>query len=151
TSAAPAAEIDDFCERLSTFNPFLDNRINNPSARDVDVAEIHQSAFARLTGLAREALAARRGVGVVLWGEAGVGKSHLLSRLARWAGENDRACVVYVHNLQAAPDRLPRALLRLVVNLLTGGRGRLHATPLWELIRVGLLDCVGGVTKWRSW
>ena len=76
-----AAQLDDFFERVSVSNPFLDNRINNPSARDVDVAEIHQTAFTRLTGLAREALAARRGVGVVLWGEAGVGKSHVLSRL----------------------------------------------------------------------
>ncbi len=152
TPAPSDAGLDDFFERVSATNPFLDNRINNPSARDVDVAEIHESAFARLTGLAREALAARRGVGAVLWGEAGVGKSHVLSRLARWAGGDSRAHFVYLHNLQAAPDRLPRALLRIVVNLLTSGRaGRFHGTPLAELVRLGLVGTVDGATRWPSW
>jgi AAA ATPase-like protein len=147
-----AAQLDDFFERVSVSNPFLDNRINNPSARDVDVAEIHQTAFTRLTGLAREALAARRGVGVVLWGEAGVGKSHVLSRLARWAAEEGRADFVYLHNLQAAPERLPRALLRTVVNVLTCGQvRRLQTTPLGELVRGGLVGIVDGVSKWPSW
>ena len=79
-----------FFGRMLAVNPFTDNRVNNPSTADVDVADIHQAAFARLTELAREALTARRGLGVVLWGEAGVGKSHLLSRLGRWAGDDDR-------------------------------------------------------------
>ncbi len=81
-------EVDLAGDRLSEFargvesrNPFLDNRINGPSANDVDVDAIHQSAFVRLTRLAREACDHRRGVGAVLWGEAGIGKSHLLSRL----------------------------------------------------------------------
>ena len=152
-NAVPSdAGLDDFFERVATSNPFLDNRINNPSGRDVDVAEIHQAAFARLTGLAREALAARRGVGAVLWGEAGVGKSHVLSRLARWAAEDNLACFVYLHNLQAAPDRLPRVLLRSVVSLLTNAQaGRWHTTPLYDLLRAGLLGTVDGVAKWPSW
>ena len=73
--------LNEFVHVVETRNPFLDNRINGPSANDVDVDAIHQAAFARLTRLAREACDSRRGVGVVLWGEAGIGKSHLLSRL----------------------------------------------------------------------
>ena len=102
--------LDDCFKQLLSLNPFLDNRINHPSATDVDVADIHQTAFNQLTTLAREALTAQRGVGAILWGEAGVGKSHLLSRLGRWAGAEGRAYFVYLHNLQAAPERLPQAL-----------------------------------------
>ena len=152
TASTPDAALDDFFERICSCNPFLDNRIKNPSAHDVDVAEIHQAAFERLTGLAREALAARRGVGAVLWGEAGIGKSHLLSRLGRWAAGDGRACFLYLHNLQAAPERLPRALLRSAVDLLTHGQARRRqATPLWELVRGGLIEAVGGEAKWYPW
>src|SRR5262249_14164686 len=52
-----------FFRRMATATPFLDNRVNGPSARDVDVAGIHQVAFGRLTELAGEALQARRGIG----------------------------------------------------------------------------------------
>src|SRR5690349_18700174 len=87
-SAAPdEGSLATFFRRVQAVNPFLDNRVNGPSARDVDVPGIHQAAFGRLTELAGEALEARRGIGAVLWGEAGAGKSHLLSRLARWAAQ----------------------------------------------------------------
>jgi AAA ATPase domain len=146
TTPAPSLGLDECFAQLIALNPFLDNRINHPSASDVDVADIHQTAFARLTSLAHEALAARRGIGVVLWGEAGVGKSHLLSRFARWAAADNRAYFIYLHNLQAAPERLPAALLRAAVGLLTLGQGRRwRGTPLWKLVRGWLLEAVGGV------
>jgi hypothetical protein len=144
--------LGEFFRRVESYNPFLDNRINGPSADDVDVDTIHQTAFARLTQLAREACDARRGVGVVLWGEAGVGKSHLLSRLGRWASQEGRACFVYLHNLQAAPENLPRSLLHAVVSNLTHGR-RQHfvGTPLYELVECSLVDSVGGKLGRYHW
>src|SRR5579871_5345077 len=100
TDGEPAGDrLGDFVRCVESRNPFLDNRINGPSANDVDVDALHRGAFARLTRLAREACDSRRGVGVVLWGEAGIGKSHLLSRLARWANRNNQAYFVYLHNL----------------------------------------------------
>src|SRR5437016_1420804 len=96
--------LEDFFERLRSVNPFTDNRINGPSTADVDVDNIHQAPFERLTALAAEAYAEHRGLGAMLWGEAGIGKSHLLSRLHRWAEHNDRACCIYLHNLQASPE-----------------------------------------------
>src|SRR5437868_4643691 len=98
-----------FLQHIQSHNPFLDNRVNAPSATDADVASIHEPAFIRLTTLARETVQVRRGLGALLWGEAGIGKSHLLSRLARWA--QDRAEFVYLHNLQSSPETLPRSLL----------------------------------------
>src|SRR5258708_4986811 len=98
-----------FIQAVQAHNPFLDNRVNAPSASEPDVASIHRAAFNHLTTLAGEALQAHRGLGAVLWGEAGIGKSHLLSRLGRWA--DGKACFVYLHNLQADPHSLPRSLL----------------------------------------
>src|SRR5439155_26935626 len=71
---------------------------------------------------AQEAHAQGRGLGAMLWGEAGIGKSHLLARLARWAEQDKRACFVYLHNLQARPDQLPRSLLKSVLSVLTRGQ-----------------------------
>ncbi len=97
-----------FFERLARDNPFLENRVNGPAPAAVDVHDIHRAAFERLTSLARQAVTIRRGLGAVLWGDAGIGKSHLLARLERWA-QSTPAVYLYLHNLQAAPDALPRA------------------------------------------
>jgi hypothetical protein len=142
----------DFVRSIELRNPFLDNRINGPSSNDVDVDAIHQAAFARLTRLAREACDSRRGVGVVLWGEAGIGKSHLLSRLARWAARDKQACFAYLHNLQAAPEHLPRSLLSSVVNILTSGRDRhFVGTELFDLVHASLLDAVNHKLGSYTW
>lgn len=113
------AQLNDLCDRLLARNPFTDNRVNAPSEDAVDVPSLNGTAFERLTGLAREALAARRGIGAMLWGEAGVGKSHLLGRLDRWARGEGNGCSIYLHNLQASPANLPRTLLRHVLDSLT--------------------------------
>lgn len=141
-----------FARRIESHNPFLDNRINGPSAHDVDVDAIHQAAFSRLTRLAREACESRRGVGAVLWGEAGIGKSHLLSRLGRWANDGERAYFVYLHNMQAAPEHLPRSLLHSAINNLTRGRAfDYRGTPLFELAHASLLEAVGGKFGRYTW
>jgi hypothetical protein len=144
--AAPGpARLEPFFERVLASNPFLDNRVNGPSPEDVDVGSIHQAAFTRLTELAAEAHRQGRGVGAMLWGEAGIGKSHLLSRLARWAEEDQHACFVYLHNLCAGPETLPRSLLKAVISILTAGRAsRLHTTELFQLVRAGLIEAVHG-------
>jgi hypothetical protein len=151
-SAPDAAALEDFYRRVSSVNPFLDNRVSGPAPAEADVEGIHQAAFARLTGLAREALAARRAVGAVLWGEAGVGKSHLLARLGRRAEADGRACFVYLHNLQAAPEHLPRSLLHAVVSTLTRGRRRgLCGTPLYELAYAAVLEAVDHELGFYPW
>jgi hypothetical protein len=135
--------LDSFLETMGRVNPFLENRVNGPAPSEVDVPDIHRAAFERLTSLAQQALEARRGLGAVLWGEAGIGKSHLLARLARWA-ESAPATFLYLHNLQAAPDALPRSLLHAVVALLTEGRRNLfQTTSLYAFVRASILEAVG--------
>ena len=94
------AGLDDFFALVGASNPFVDNRVNGPAGDGVDVEDIHRAEFARLTTLAGEAPDLHRGVGVVLWGEAGVGKSHLLARLVRWGDQDGRR----VRHLPAQPS-----------------------------------------------
>ncbi len=162
-SVTEKAETDGLNAYLSAcrdVNPFLNNRVNEPSALDVDVPSIHGAAFDRLVLLARQANTGGMGVGAMLLGGAGVGKSHLLSRLYRWAVTPARdgdgvsnACYVYVHNLLADPDRLPRYLLKYVVSRLTeGGQRPFHETPLFRLVDRALRSAsvASGVGTWPA-
>ena len=135
TARRGTPSLDDFCAAVRDSNPFASNRITEPSSYDVDVPAIHAAEFDRLVDLAGKALKSYSGIGAALIGGAGVGKSHLLSRLYRWANEpaqdgGPRACYAYLHNILADPDRLPRFLLKYVVSRLSeGGRGPCTKLP----------------------
>ena len=139
--------LDAFFAAVRDTNPFIANRVTEPSPYDVDVPAIHAASFDRLVDLAEQAMSRKPAIGAVLLGGAGVGKSHLLSRLYRWANEvtddgGPRACYVYLHNILADPDRLPRYLLKYVVSRLSeGGHRPLHQTPLYRLRRPGYPAC----------
>ena len=66
-------------------NPFDSDIVVDPSnAAPVDVLHIHQDAF-ELCTRAYERVATNKGPwSVLLFGAAGCGKTHLLSRLRRW-------------------------------------------------------------------
>lgn len=119
-------------ERVQQTNPFSVNRVDLRSAKAIDVADINRSHFERLVMLAQQACAEDRGVGTVLWGEAGTGKSHLFARLARWAGSGECACYVYLHNLLPDAEHLPRYILKTVIAALS--RGRADRTPLFRTV-----------------
>jgi hypothetical protein len=153
--AADAARLGDFFERVRAANPFLANRVDRPLTADVvDVTGIHEPQFQKLVALGRQARQENRGIGAVVWGEAGVGKSHLLARLGRWYQAREPACFVYLHNLQAGPEHLPRYLLKCVLSVLTRGLvPPLHRTPLYGLVGAALRGVLGrpGETVRASW
>jgi hypothetical protein len=149
TDARSCPTLEDCSAHLLADNPFLGNRVNGPIAVDADATFLHQTAFDRLVALAEEAQRGGRGLGAVVWGEAGIGKSHLLARLARW-GENS-ACFVWLHNLQAAPAQLPRTLLRAVTTTLTRSQSHFYRTPLFDLVHAGVVAAVGGKLRFHSW
>jgi hypothetical protein len=139
-SAGRPADLFDFFEKVRTTNPFLNNRVDralDPSF--IDVPAIHEAAFETVVGLGRQAQAGNRGLGVVVWGEAGMGKSHLLARLNRAIGEQADLPLIYLHNLQASPERLPRYVLRSVLHRLTRGQVRpFFKAPLFALLNTVL-------------
>jgi hypothetical protein len=139
-----------FFEALRNRNPFSVNRVDAPDAPNSDVREIHASEFRKLTTWARSACVENRGIGVMLGGEAGVGKSHLLSRLWNWTRGEQPAAFVYLHNLQVSPEQLPRYVLQCVVSTLTHNRIRgLYDSDLYCLIRDAIKEALrkAGITK----
>jgi hypothetical protein len=143
-----------FFDILRTTNPFTMNRVVPASMLQEDAEAVHQGQFATLLQLAHKAHAEQAGLGVVVWGEAGIGKSHLLARLGQWAGHDHKQAVfVYLANLQAEPEQLPRSLLRCVISILTRGRmHHFHLTPLYRMMNAVVrhaLDDDG--SQERSW
>lgn len=136
TKSNPALALERFFEHVRLSNPFDADIVRQVGTdSEPDAAVVHQAQFRQLTGLARDALGRGAGLGALLWGDAGVGKSHLLSRLARWAYGDGNGLFVYLQNLQSCPDNLPRSLLRVAVSILTGGRqDRFGDTPLFRLV-----------------
>ncbi|NUQ64188.1 MAG: AAA family ATPase [Pirellulales bacterium] len=125
----------EYFDRFGRENPFFANRVSDPAGGEVNVATIHGHALDELVGYAEQVRRERIGIGVVVWGEAGIGKSHLLARFCRWAEEEDRAGCVFLHNIQASPARLPRYVLKCVIHRLVGGRARqFFDTPLCRSI-----------------
>jgi hypothetical protein len=139
-SADRPADLFDFFEKVRTTNPFLNNRVDralDPSF--IDVPAIHEAAFDTVVGLGKQALAEDRGLGVVVWGEAGMGKSHLLARLNRATDAKADLPLIYLHNLQASPERLPRTVLRAVLQRLTRSQVRpFFRSPLFALLNAVL-------------
>lgn len=140
------SHMDDFFQALKSERPFDSNRVSEPSRSDIDVKNIHSQPFHRLIRMAEGALRShqardRNGSGVMLLGSAGVGKSHLLSRLYRWAHDKgtdgqERAVFVYLHNVMADPEQLPRYLMRNVISFLSEGRqGEYEETQLFRLLQ----------------
>jgi hypothetical protein len=145
--------LDDFFEQVQTSNPFEANRIGQAGLAEMDALAVHQKAFAQLHELAGIVGQQSLALGVLLWGEAGIGKSHFLARLARWAGtDHQQAVCIYLANLQAAPDRLPHSLLRCVISILTRGRTRqFRGTPLYALACAALRRALDAVRSDVSW
>jgi hypothetical protein len=122
SGAGIASGVDEFLDRFRFAKPFFANRVTDPTGGELDVPTIHDRQFHALVEYAEQAQRDRCGIGVVVWGEPGIGKSHLLARLCRWADQDQQACYVFLHNIQASPERLPRYVLKCVISRLASGR-----------------------------
>ncbi len=136
--------LENFFNLVRIRNPFLANRVDRPLSDSlIDVFGIHETEYRQILNLGRQAHQDNRGLGVVVWGEAGVGKTHLLARLGRWAAERQQACFVYLHNLQGSPERVSKVFLQSVLGALTNGRmSPHHKTPLFQLINSALREAL---------
>ena len=128
-----------FLHALRCTNPFSKNRVSGAADFEADVPTIHGKEFDKLLKRVQRVAAGGASSGLLILGSAGVGKSHLLGRLARWAHKDGAATVLFLHNIVASPERLPRYLLRASVSVLAGlspegyGKSALHRL-LWRAI-----------------
>lgn len=112
-------------------NPFAVNRIVVGDESLVDVEHIHASAFSRLTASIEEARMRRTALGIALLGDVGVGKSHLIGRLTRWAADHG-VTLAKLHNVMASPARMARYVLEQLVDQLGAPRERPQASALYR-------------------
>jgi len=147
-SSAPA--LPQFFETLQRINPFRSNRVSSvPRAVSadaeitigeefIDVPSLHQKEFRRLRAAVNEVRQSQRSLGIILSGQAGVGKSHLLAKLCRRAELDRSACFVFLHNVIASPERMPRHFLRSVVSVLVEGRESYRDCWLYRLVKYAI-------------
>lgn len=132
-SSHQPATLEDFERALLGTNPFVRGRVSEPSRSDVDVPAIHGVEFARLKRWVDHAKLSGDATGILLLGGAGVGKSHILSRLWRWALAHD-VDYVFLHNVLASPDRMARYVTSAIVSALANSREGLAKSRLVALV-----------------
>ena len=134
--------LNQLLEALQNEHPFAQDRINQPSHRDPDVVEIHAHPFEQLVHLAEQVAKSQRAIGTVVLGDAGIGKSHVLSRFWRWSQQSGGA-FVFLHNLLVEPARMPRYLLASTVSVLADrgrSRGEYGYSVLYNLLRQAIVS-----------
>jgi hypothetical protein len=107
--------------RRTLRNPFLQNRVD--TAWDVrsiasDVPAINDEAFQHVLRTIAEVRESRQSHGLLLAGEPGSGKTHLLNRVRRWIQQDEHAWFVYILPI-TAPDRVYRDILQATAGDIT--------------------------------
>lgn len=139
---------EDFARHVLRSNPFTQDRVTQAQSNPADVGSIHEKSFKKLTKRIEEVRATQQTAGILLTGMAGVGKSHVLARLFRWAREEGKATVVYLHNILASPERVGRYLLHATVSDLAGYRPVNFAqSELYKLINLAIGSRLNGKSK----
>lgn len=127
-------------EARTVANPFVSNRVDSAwDAHAIDVETINRTAFERCRhtiDLVRQTGQCR---GLLLTGEPGSGKTHLLQRLRREIQRSGRDCFVYVPPV-SGPDRFFRDLLQHTVQDLVGARTGSPTSQLETLLVRELLQ-----------
>jgi hypothetical protein len=114
--------------RRTLRNPFLQNRVDTAwDTRSIasDVPAINDAAFQHVLRTIAEVRASRQSHGLLLAGEPGSGKTHLLNRVRRWVQQDEHAWFVYILPI-TAPDRVYRDILQATAGDITRGAPATH-------------------------
>jgi hypothetical protein len=132
-------------------NPFLIDRVDSawqPSL--TDVSSINRAAYDRCRATIEAVRSTGQSRGLLLTGEPGSGKSHLLHRIGRAIGAAGRDCFAYIPPV-AAPGRLHRELLRRVVGDILRQEHDSATTQLEALVVRALLAKDSPLTPLAIW
>ena len=114
--------------RRTLRNPFLQNRVDTAwDARSIasDVPAINDDAFQHVLRTIADVRASRQSHGLLLYGEPGSGKTHMLNRVRHWIQQDEHAWFVYVLPI-TAPDRVHRDILQATAGDITRGAPETH-------------------------
>ncbi|HEX8254037.1 MAG TPA: ATP-binding protein, partial [Thermoanaerobaculia bacterium] len=107
--------------RRTLRNPFLQNRVDTAwDTRSIasDVPAINDDAFQQVLRTIADVRSSRQSHGLLLSGEPGSGKTHLLNRVRRWIQQDEHAWFVYILPI-TAPDRVYRDILQATAGDIT--------------------------------
>jgi hypothetical protein len=136
-------------------NPFVSNRVDSAWDRDaVDVEAINRTAFQRCSETIDLVHSTGQCRGLLLAGEPGSGKTHLLQRLRRHVQEQGGDCFVYIPPV-SGPDRFFRDLLQHTVQDLVGSRtgsasSQLERILVRELLKFETRERVSAAAFWAD-
>lgn len=134
-----------FVTAVAKTNPFQLDRVTGTEGAEIDVREVHSEKFFRLCQQVESTRAGGSSLGVLLLAAPGIGKSHLLARLDRWAREDGRCTIVILHNLAARPEDMSRAVLSATIHLLAGTPESSFAqTDLYALLNYAIVQLHAG-------
>jgi hypothetical protein len=123
----------------SVLNPFVSNRVDSAWDPDsVDVEAINRTAFEHCGQTIDLVRGTGRSRGLLLAGEPGSGKTHLLQRLRRHIQRGNRDCFVYVPPV-GGPERFFRDLLQHAVHDFIGNPAGSSSSQLESLLVRALL------------
>jgi type II secretory pathway predicted ATPase ExeA len=125
--------VEDLARAIEGSNPFRRNRVSDPSSADADETTIHAQEFERLLARIDAVRRDNGSAGILIVGQAGVGKSHLLARLFGWSREN-QITSIFLHNVLASPDRIARYVLHAMVSGLAGSATSYAESKLYGLL-----------------
>ena len=117
-----SVDLPRFLRAVEKTNPFKRDAVTGAKGGDVDVQDVHRKEFAQIQNAVEGVRSDGGATGVLLIAPAGLGKSHLLARLERWAREDARCTMVILHNVIAAPEGIARAVLGATIHLLAGAQ-----------------------------
>jgi hypothetical protein len=114
--------------RRTLRNPFVQNRVDTAwDARAIaaDVPAINDDAFQQVLRTIADVRTTRQSHGLLLAGEPGSGKTHVLNRVRNWIQQDEHAWFVYILPI-TAPDRVYRDILQATAADITRGAPETH-------------------------
>jgi GTPase SAR1 family protein len=141
--------------RRTLRNPFVQTRVDTAwDARSIasDVAAINGEAFERVLRTIADVRSSRQSHGLLLYGEPGSGKTHLLNRVRHWIQQDERAWFVYILPI-TAPDRVYRDILQATAGDLTRSAPETHgitqlAVAVARLFMSDVHAPIRGIADW---
>ncbi|MGC8689949.1 MAG: NB-ARC domain-containing protein [Caldisericum sp.] len=131
-------------EKFKSLHPFKENIIKDPFSNDIiDVETINKTAFDKVIEELKEVKESKKPDILILQGEPGSGKSHLLARIYRHA-ETERFLFALYNPLIVKIDSTYSSLLRSIFESFERKHSELKAKPInhirGEIIHIGLKD-----------
>jgi hypothetical protein len=128
--------MNEFFRCLLGSNPFASSHVRSTADAAVHVQTLHQRQFQQLITCAQRTLENRGDGGVVMWGEAGTGKSHLLVEFSRWTDQQRCLDTHFFRSLPMDPAAVELHIIKSVLRQMTRDhRGGPRNTALGRLMR----------------